>query len=138
MDKAQIEMEIRRYKRYISCSEQKIDNYNAKIRTLEKNYDKATSAANRMQDYIDSYRRSVLSALNRLDGESTFKEYYNEKLLKIINGREREEIFDDFRKGKQQIVREIDECENQIARERRKINDYNIKISRLKEQRNML
>ncbi len=138
MNKEQIEIEIRRYKRYVNKSEDAIDNYNAKIRKLEKEYDQATTAGNRMQDRLESYGRSVLSALNRLDRDSVFKEYYNQKIRAILEGREREEFFDRIRKGKQDILREIDEYENQIAYERRKIRDYNSKILRLRQQLNSL
>ncbi|MBR4287074.1 MAG: hypothetical protein IKT55_05150 [Clostridia bacterium] len=138
MNKEQIEIEIRRYKRYVNRSEDAIDNYNAKIRKLEKEYDQATTAGNRMQDHLESYARNVLSALNRLDRDSVFKEYYNQKMRAILEGREREEFFDRIRKGKQDILREIDEYESQIAYERRKICDYNNKLLRLRQQLNSL
>lgn len=132
MTSEQIQNEIRRLNNKINISKKNISSYRKEIRELEEEYNKSNFVINNFQKSIQSFYNSITKNIIKLDKDSTFGDYYKSKINPILNGNENYQIQETIAQGKRDILRKIDEKENNIIVEERNINKYSQKILVLK------
>ena len=132
MTKQQIQREITVLKNKINLSRSRIDTCSNKIRKLEKAYNESNTLKKKYQNGVQEYYNTVKSSLNRLDTNSTFRDYYISETKKAINNIEDRQIIDLLVKNNNDILNNINTNEEIIRREQNNLNRYYNRMERLK------
>ncbi|MGN0529259.1 MAG: hypothetical protein ACI4IE_09010 [Eubacterium sp.] len=132
MTRAQIEREIALTKKKINNTRLKIDNYSTKIKKLEKAYGDSKNLKSKYQRGVQDYYNAVRTSLNKLDSNSTFKDYFIEKTKKVLNGKEDSEIIDTIARNSNDILKRLDDYEKTVKIEQSNLQRYYERLNRLK------
>ncbi|MBE6817544.1 MAG: hypothetical protein E7517_00090 [Ruminococcaceae bacterium] len=132
MTKEQIQQEIQILKHKINVANNNINGYLNDIKKLERAFDDTNRLKSTFQREVQEYCDSVNSSLNRLDSNSTFKDYYYTKLKKTVHSKEYGQVMESIDKNRQDLLNRIDNYEQTIKTQRNNVQRYSNRLEYLK------
>lgn len=131
-------LEINTIIKSIKKSESNIRTYKEKIDSAEEFYESINSFINDFKETIDSHYKQVANYSKMLDKDSTFGNYYELQINKILYGKDNAEINELASNSKAKIIKQIKEYEEKIRYEKSNINLCKQKLEKLKSTINSL
>ena len=132
--KIEIQRKINAYKKKIAVSKNKINTYQKDIKDLETAYNNSLKANNKYQDSLQAHFEKVLRSVHRLDRDSSFGNYYMQKVKSVLNGSDSNRVEEILHETKRRLLKSVQESEDKIQTERNNINYYKRKIIELENQ----
>lgn len=134
----EVMFEINTIIKSIKKSESNIRRYKEKIDSAEEFYESINLFINDFKETIDSHYKQVANYSKMLDKDSTFGNYYELQINKILYGKDNAEINELASNSKTKIIKQINEYEEKIRYEKSNINSCKQKLEKLKSTINSL
>lgn len=134
----EVMLEINTIIKSIKKSESNIRRYKEKIDSAEEFYESINLFINDFKETIDSHYKQVANYSKMLDKDSTFGNYYELQINKILYGKDNAEINELASNSKTKIIKQINEYEEKIRYEKSNINSCKQKLEKLKSTINSL
>lgn len=134
----EVMLEINTIIKSIKKSESNIRRYKEKIDSAEEFYESINLFINDFKETIDSHYKQVANYSKMLDKNSTFGNYYELQINKILYGKDNAEINELASNSKTKIIKQINEYEEKIRYEKSNINSCKQKLEKLKSTINSL